>query len=189
MIKVECLKDYVKICSKDNFLKLASDIYQITDFICEDYPKHREWYFNKQLPGIFGKERNILFVRNPENKDEIISMACLKKDEEEQKICTLYVSDKCRGLGVGSSIIEKSMEWLETTKPLITLADYKLDMFAPIIKKYDWQLTEIVTGLYNNRSKELCFNGKLTKEELSEKELHQRLVKTLVLRKKKLEEK
>ncbi len=27
-------------------------------------------------------------------------MACLKKDEEEQIICTLYVSDEYRGLGI-----------------------------------------------------------------------------------------
>ena len=130
----------------------------ITDFICKDYPKHKEWYFQKQLPAITEETRNILFARNPKDQNEIISMACLKKDKEEQKICTLYVSDKCRGLGIGTLIVEKSMEWLGTTKPLVTLADYKLEMFKPIINKYDWKLTEIVSGLYNDRSQELCFN-------------------------------
>lgn len=37
-------------------------------------------------------------------------------------------------------------------------------MFQPIIEKYDWELTEVVSGLYNDRAKELCFNGKLTKD-------------------------
>ena len=154
----------------------------ITDFICEDYPKHKEWYFTKQLPEtINSDERNILFIKNPNNEKEIISMACLKKDEEEKKICTLYVSNKCRGLGIGKAIIEESMKWLGTTKPLITLADYKLDMFKPLIKKYNWELTEIVSGLYNNRSEELCFNGTLTKNntETVETQLHKRLVKSL----------
>lgn len=178
MVKIESLKDYLNILDKNEFEKLATKIYMITDFICEDYPKHKEWYFTKQLPAtIQGDERNIIFARNPDNYDEIISMACLKKDDEEQKICTLFVSDKCRGLGIGTSIIEESMKWLGTTKPLITLADYKLDMFKPIIDKYDWELTEIVSGLYNDRSQELCFNGTLTNNKENVKnQLYKRLV-------------
>ncbi len=182
MKKIESLKDYVGNTTKEEFMELATKIYMITDFICTDYPKHREWYFKKQLPAtIDGEERNILFVRNPENSEEIISMACLKKDAEEQKICTLYVSDKCRGLGIGTAIVEESMKWLGTTKPLVTLADYKLEMFRPLIKKYGWELTEIVSGLYNDRAKELCFNGTLTKdnEETLEQQLHRRLILAL----------
>ncbi len=189
MIRIESLKDYLDILDKEDFEKLSTKIYMITDFICEDYPKYKEWYFTKQLPEtISTDERNILFVRNPENENEIVSMACLKKDEEEQKICTLFVSDKCSGLGIGSAIIEESMKWLGTTKPLITLADYKLEMFRPIINKYDWQLTEIVSGLYNDRSQELCFNGTLTKNNnnLLEQQLHRRLVKALEYRKNQL---
>lgn len=182
MIIIESLKDYLGNISEEKFLELATSIYMITDFICDDYPKHKEWYFNKQLPEtIKGNERNILFVINPENENEILSMACLKKDNEEKKICTLYVSDKCRGLGIGTSIIEESMKWLETTHPLITLADYKLEMFKPFISKYNWELTEIVSGLYNDKSQELCFNGTLTKhnEETLEQQLYKRLIRSL----------
>lgn len=171
MIKIESLKDYLSIMNEEEFMKLATDVYNITDFICKDYPKHKEWYFEKQLPGIYGTERNILFVRDPKDESKIISMACLKKDEEEQKICTLYVSDECRGLGVGTMLIEESMNWLENTKPLITLADYKLDMFLPLINKYGWELTEVVEGLYNDTSKELCFNGTLTDQKTLNKGL------------------
>ena len=80
------------------------------------------------------------------------------------------------------------MKWLGTTKPFITLADYKLEMFRPIIDKYGWELTEIVTGIYNDRSQELCFNGTLTKnnDETLEQQLHKRLLKVL---KHRLEEK
>ena len=95
----------------------------------------------------------------------------MKKDDDEKKICTLYVSSECRGLGIGTMIIEESMKWLETTKPLVTMADYKLDMFIPIIEKYNWELTEVVEGLYNTHSKELCFNGSLIKEKSNIKKL------------------
>ncbi len=186
MINIESLKDYIGNVSEDEFMKLAIKIYMVIDFICEDYPNYKEWYFNKQLPETINKdERNILFVRNSENKEEIIAMSCLKKEEDEQKICTLYVSDKNRGQGIGTAILEESMKWLGTTKPLITLADYKLEMFRSIIDKYGWELTEVISGLYNNKSQELCFNGTLTKNnnETLEHQLHKRLIKLLNYRK------
>lgn len=81
------------------------------------------------------------------------------------------------------------MKWLETTKPFITLADYKLEMFKPLINKYSWKLTEIVSGFYNDRSNELCFNGSLTKsnEITLEQQLHKKLVKVLIKRKDQIE--
>ncbi len=168
MVKIESLKDYIGVLNEDDFIRLSKQIYDITDFICKDYPKHKEWYFHKQIPRIFTPNGEILFARSEEDYNKIIAMACLKKDDEEQKICTLYVSDQCRGQHLGTRMVEASMEFLGTTKPLITLADYKLPMFQPIIDKYDWELTEVVCGLYNDRAKELCFNGKLTKENINE---------------------
>lgn len=182
MINIESLKSYIGSIKEVEFMELATKIYKITNFISNDYSKYKEWYFTKQLPKtINSNERNILFIRNPEDNDEIISVACLKKDKEEQKICTLYVSDKYRGLGIGTSIIEESMRWLGTTKPLITFRDYKLEMFRPIINKYNWELTEIVSGLYNDRTKELCFNGTLTKNnnETLKHQLNKKLIRIL----------
>ena len=40
MVKIECLKEYLK-CTPEEFIDLATKIYMITDFICEDYPKHK----------------------------------------------------------------------------------------------------------------------------------------------------
>ena len=86
MKNIESLKNYVGNVTEEEFMILATKIYMITDFICDNYPKHKEWYFTKQLPAtINGYEWNILFVRNPEDDNEIISMTCLKRDEEEQK--------------------------------------------------------------------------------------------------------
>lgn len=175
MVKIESLKDYLNILDEEELESLSTKIYMIIDLICKDYPKHKEWFFTKQLPETINtNKRNILFVKN--DKNEIISMACLKKYETEQKICTLYVSDSCRGLGIGSAIIEESMKWLETTKPFITIADYKLEMFRPIIEKYNWKLTEIVSGFYNNKSQELCFNGILINNKTIKTQLYKKLV-------------
>ncbi|UKI27502.1 MAG: GNAT family N-acetyltransferase [Bacilli bacterium] len=56
--------------------------------------------------------------KSEEDENKIIAMACLKKDEEEQKICTLYVSDQCRGQHLGTRMVEASMEFLGTTNHL-----------------------------------------------------------------------
>ena len=87
----------------------------------------------------------------------------MKKDDEECKICTLYVNPNYRMSGVGSLLLEESIKFLETTKPLITFTEDKLPMFAKIIEKYNWELTEIVDGIYNKGIREFCFNGQLSK--------------------------
>ena len=60
--------------------------------------------------------------------------------------------------------MEESIIWLENPKPVITFADYKLDMFQSIIKNFHWELTEVVKNKYNNHSLELCFNERLKKK-------------------------
>ncbi len=86
MINIESLKKYVGNVTEEEFMRLATQIYRITDFINDDYPKHKEWYFTKQLPAtINSDERNILFVRNSEDDNEIISMACQKEMKKNKK--------------------------------------------------------------------------------------------------------
>lgn len=184
-IKIESLKNYIGHITEEELMQFATKIYMITNFIVEDYPQYKEWYFTKQLPEtIYGNRRNILFVRNPKDEQEIIAMACLKKEAEEQKLCTLYVSRQYRSLGIGTAMVEEAMQWLGTTQPFITFVDYKLEMFRPMIYKYDWKLTDVVLGC-PNRGQELCFNGVMAKnyEENLEQKLQKRLVKILKNRK------
>lgn len=146
-------------------LELCNKLYDMTAFISTDYPKHKSWYYQKQLPETLDPEarRDILFAYD-ENQN-IYGTAFIKSDNTEKKICTLFVSEDSRGLGIGTKLVEKSMEILGTTKPVITLADYKLPMFEGLIEKYNWEKTEEVSGLYNDRSVELVYNGKLTQEK------------------------
>ena len=166
MENIESLKSCADGLSKDKFISLIKEIYGVLDFICADYPGYKEWFFKKQIPRIFTPNGEILFVRSNDlekNGSNIIAVACLKKDDVEKKICTLYVSSKHRGKQIGTKLLEASMEYLGTKKPFITFADYKLQMFQPFVQKYDWELTEVVSGLYNSETSELCFNGKLTR--------------------------
>ena len=162
MICIESLKSHIGKISVAEFMSLAKSIYKITEFIHNDYQKYKTWYFCKQLPRVFTPNGDILFAKS--NDGNIVGMACLKKVKEEKKICTLYVLEEYRNQHLGTRLVDASIGFLGTTKPFITFADYKLPMFQPIIDKYGWELTEVVEGLYNDKTKELCFNGRLTKQ-------------------------
>lgn len=158
---VDSIKNYLSEDKKEEFIRITSRIYAITEHLKDTYPGYKEWFFEKQVKGCYTPNRNIIFIRT--NTDEIVGFSCLKKDEEEKKICTLYVDSKYRNHGIGNLLFEESMKYLETTKPLATFTEDKLPIFEEIIKKYDWHLTEIVDGIYNKGVRELCYNGKLTK--------------------------
>lgn len=141
------------------FAKLVAEGYAMTDWISKDYPLHCEHYFCKYIPGIYDGEREIIacYFNN-----KIVGVAILKKDKIEQKISTLYVKEEYRNLGVATELLERSFVWLGTTKPLITIADYKLSQFSGIIQKYGWAQTQTLDkGFYNDHSQEYVFNGNL----------------------------
>lgn len=169
-MKIDNIKNYISEANHENFMKLADEIYGLTIHLNGTYPGYKEWFYDKQIKGCLTPNRNIIFIKNEEGK--IIALSCLKKDEEEKKICTLFVSDEYRKQGLGSLLFEESMKFLETTKPLVTFTEDKLPMLEKMVTKYNWELTEIVDGIYNNGIREFCFNGQLTnrnyREELIE---------------------
>lgn len=141
------------------FVRLAQIAYEVTDCICDDYPKHFEWYWAKEIPRVFNGTGEVI-ICTVGNK--VAGVAFLKKDDTESKICTFFVVESYRGKHIATKMLEQAYKYLGTTKPLITIADYKLPMFENIIKKYRWELTQTMEkGYYNNTSCELVYNGKL----------------------------
>ena len=141
------------------FGKFAQIAYSVTDFICKDYPNHFEWYWAKEIPRVFNGTGEVVICTI---NNKVAGVAFLKKDKAESKICTFFVVESYRGKNVATKMLEHAFIYLGTTKPLITIADYKTQMFESIIKKYNWELTQTMgEGYYNNTSRELVYNGKL----------------------------
>ncbi|MBR1925761.1 MAG: GNAT family N-acetyltransferase [Clostridia bacterium] len=162
-IEIKTIKELKSKGVSDVEIKIICDkLYNMTDFISIDYPKHKSWFYAKHLPETLEENsgRDIIFAQDENGK--FYGTAFIKQDELEKKICTLFVDEDARGLGIGTKLVEKSMEILGTTKPMITLAEYKLPMFEGLIKKYDWEQTEKVVGLYNDKYAELVYNGHLS---------------------------
>lgn len=142
------------------FSRLIGEVYAVTDFICEDYPNYIRNYFTKFVPGLFSKEREFFIALNGIGK--VVGVCICKRTKDEQKICTLYVSDSYRGQGIGSKLVARALDWLGTDKPLITLSANKLPMFHGLIQKYGWTCTQQKDkSYYGGQHDELVFNGEL----------------------------
>lgn len=151
--------DLLREGSTQQFSRLVYDSYRLTDWIARDYPDHCDHFYSKYVPGIFTGEREIVagFLDG-----EMVAVAILKKDAEERKISTLYVSPQHQQRGIASKLLRRCFEWLGTTRPLVTIADYKLPQFAGLIQKFGWQETKVLeAGYYNDRSREHVFNGQV----------------------------
>ena len=149
--------DLLKANENKKFAKVIAEAYMATDWICEDYPDHCDHYFSKYVPGIFDGEREIItcYIGG-----KIAAVAILKKDKIERKISTLFVKPEYRKRGIATELLEKCFAWLGTTRPLITIADYKLSQFSRVIEKYGWVETQVLAdGYYNDHSREHVFNG------------------------------
>lgn len=157
MIKMVKASELVKQEKLDDFAKLVLDGYSLTSDIVRDYPQHFEHYWSKYVPGVIEGTREII----AEYCGSVISgIIILKNESGECKICTLLVRDEYRHMGIGTRLLEEGFKWLGTSRPLITLADFKLEQFSSIIAKYHWQITDMLElGYYNNHSRELVFNG------------------------------
>ena len=162
-IEITTIKEQIKKgMPEKEILKICDKLYEMLNFLSVDYPKNKSWFYTKHLPGTLNEKsgRDIIFAYDKENN--IYGTAFIKY-QEEKKICTLYVAPNIRSQGIGSTLIEKSMQIMETTKPMITFPEKKLPMFKGIIKKYNWELTQILEGVYRPKTKELVYNGYLEK--------------------------
>lgn len=153
---IEKLSDYMY--DKELFEKMANQLYYVTDHLSVDYPHHYEWFYKKHLPFIGNGEREVLFVRQ---NDNICGVAFIKNTKEEKKVCTFYVAEYARNIGVGGQLMKMAMKLLKTEQPLITMPASKVRFFLHFIYKYDWKITQIIDGYYTKEHDEIVFNGKL----------------------------
>ena len=78
---------------------------------------------------------------------------------------------------IGSRLVEKSIEFLETEQPLITIPMDKLNEFVRIGNKYNWKVTDIIENLYRINNPEVIVNGELIETNLSTETVNKTLSK------------
>ena len=157
--KIDNICKYIK--DKKEFMQVAEEIYLLTEHLNKNYPDYKNWFYIKQIKGCLELNRNIIIIRNKEGK--IIGISSLKKTDNEKKICTLFVLESYRNKIIKTLLLKESFKYLETDAPLITISEDNLNFFKKTIDEYQWQLTEVVEGIYRKNKKEYCFNGRLSK--------------------------
>lgn len=132
------------------------------------YPEYTKWFVEKHIPGIYlGTRDTIIAVHD----NKIVGVSNIKRDKEN-KLCTVYFDPKYRKQKLGITLVDKSIELIGDSKPLITMPSSYLPQFKNIIKRYDWQLTDCIDGCYEENTSELVFNGEISNgnKELSNEE-------------------
>ena len=89
------------------------------------YPNFKKWFNKILIENYNSPNKREIFICI--NKEKLLINICgvmiLKKYKKEKKICTLYIERNFRNKKIGSQMIKKSFEYLETNKPLITIPE------------------------------------------------------------------
>lgn len=117
--------------------KIIDEIYELTKEIGNTYSDYKEWFYNKQTKE---ENRKTIYLKT----NEIIGVVNLKK--EENKLCTIYLKEEYRNIGISNILIEEAFKYLDTTKPYLTCNKNNLKYLNNIIKKYNWKKTGIINN-------------------------------------------
>lgn len=128
-----------------------------------DYPRHNEWYRGIIREFKAGFDREIIVAYDGK---EIAGVSILKKSQLEKKICSLRVAKEYRGNGLGRALFQKSLDYLETDKPILTVSQNKENEFKKIFKYFGFSLEQIYPGKYRPDLSEYCYNGILLPETI-----------------------
>lgn len=128
-----------------------------------DYPRHDEWYRGIVREIKEGLDRDIIIAYSGK---EIAGVSVLKKSQLEKKICSLRVAKEYQGNGLGRALFRKSLDYLETDKPILTVSQNKKDEFQKIFKYFGFSLEQIYPGKYRPDLNEYCYNGILLPETI-----------------------
>lgn len=117
--------------------KIIDEIYELTKEIGNTYSDYKEWFYNKQTKE---ENRKTIYLKT----NEIIGVVNLKK--EENKLCTIYLKEEYRNIGISNILLEEAFKYLDTTKPYLTCNKNNLKYLNNIIKKYNWKKTGIINS-------------------------------------------
>ena len=148
--------DFMKEITYINISKLLDKNCDIENFITEadllmkeKYPNYEQWFLEKVIPGLITKKRNIIIAYK---NNKIVGYANLK-NENEKVISNLYVKPGFDQKRIWNSIIDESINWLETYNPKIIISNEYVGYYMSYIMARDWNLTNI-------KNNDIIFNGK-----------------------------
>lgn len=146
--------NYASLFSYDRQVSLLQINHFLSD-ISVLYPNFNDWLQYKFYQPSHESQRKIIIAHNG---TALLGVALLKKSHNENKICTLYTSPFHQGQGIGSQLVDLSLQYFDSPDVLITVAQEKLIELAPILKSKGFVCTASIKGMYRPENTELFFN-------------------------------
>ncbi|SES97473.1 GNAT family N-acetyltransferase [Thorsellia anophelis] len=135
--------------------------YKVVDFlipVSHLYPNFHAWLYFTFVRQMNNDSRKVLVVLDGNN---VIAATLLKITEEEEKICTFFVDQNFRGQGIGTELMEKSLE-LFSDKVHISVCSQRLNELNDfLVQKHLFCLDRDVSGYYRPDSVEYFFSKKV----------------------------
>lgn len=158
MKKVSC-NDILSICKYNQ----EGIIDQIQLLMQQNYPNFVDWFNNKLIPGINNGERNIVYITKG---DKIIGFANLTKKQKEKKISNIYINSLFKYKAFFNILIDKSLDWLETDKPVVIMSEHELSKCFYLLLERNWTFTG------KTKNNDYILNRKEFFEDIVKKKIH-----------------
>lgn len=145
---------------KPEHCPLYVQVPHLTRTIQESYDSHFTWLEKKFFANLRTGGRGYVFATSGMN---LAGCSLLKNEEDEKKICCLFVDPEFRRLGIASKLIENSFEILQTEHPLITVSEQNLQQLIPLLKRYGFVHTSTKNSVYKPGVNEYYYNEGLAR--------------------------
>lgn len=145
--------NYASLFSYDCQVSLLQISHFLSD-ISALYPNFNNWLQYKFYQPSYENQRKIIIAHNG---TALLGVALLKKSYDENKICTLYTSPFYQGRGIGSQLVDLSLQYFDSSDVLITVAQEKRIELAPILKSKGFVCTASIKGMYRPETMEHFF--------------------------------
>lgn len=126
--------------------------------LSETYPEFRGWLENSVYPGLLNGTRTIVLQYRG---NQISGFSIIKNDQQEKKICCLYVLPKFQRAGVGLDLFQRSFDLLDSETPLITISEKKEQEFKRLVRYFGFSDDGLYDGIYKQGVYEKSYNGLL----------------------------
>lgn len=136
--------EFLDSCDRSLLLKDLSDVSPL-------YPDFEGWLTFKFLGNLSSGKRKLLIAHDG---NRAFGYSLLKQDSQESKICTFFILEEYRSLGLGQNLMAQSLQILDSSETFITVADERLDELSPLLKSQGFTLSKSVPDMYRKGSQE-----------------------------------
>ena len=137
----------IEIYNSVDFVSLRNTLKDVEPL----YPNFGAWLNFKFRRSLSSGERNIVLATDGTN---ILGLSLLKKNMDESKICTFYVPEIYRDMGIGKKLMCKSLSVLDSSDSFITVSDERQSELKPLLTSSGFKLVKSVDSLYRQKNTE-----------------------------------